>query len=68
MQTSDVITASIIGLSALSLIIPRHLGLSKVMPIMYKCSECGLEVEEIPRWKRGECPKNKYQHYFDKVE
>ncbi|MFA5061368.1 MAG: hypothetical protein WC494_03575 [Candidatus Pacearchaeota archaeon] len=30
---------------------------------MYKCQACGLEVEEIPQYRRNECPKD-VQHYF----
>jgi len=34
---------------------------------MYKCSACGLEVEEIPRFKKNECPQD-IQHYFINLE
>ena len=33
----------------------------------YKCSECGLEVDKIPKFKKGECPEG-IQHYFKKIE
>ena len=29
----------------------------------YKCECCGLEVDEIPKFKKNECP-NDIQHYF----
>lgn len=31
----------------------------------FKCSECGLTVDEIPEFKEKECP-NDIQHYFRK--
>ena len=30
---------------------------------MYKCQACGLEVDEIPRYRKNECLKD-VQHYF----
>ena len=32
---------------------------------MYRC-DCGLEVEEIPKFKEGECSEE-IQHYFKKI-
>lgn len=32
---------------------------------MFKCKNCGRSFEEIPKWKRGECPKNRFQHEFN---
>ena len=31
---------------------------------MFKCKNCGRSFEQIPKWRLGECPKNKYQHEF----
>ena len=33
----------------------------------YKCEGCGLEVEEIPKFKKKECPED-IQHFFRKVK
>jgi len=34
---------------------------------MFKCELCGLEVEQIPRWRKSECPVDEYQHHFIEV-
>lgn len=26
-----------------------------------------MNVEKIPRWRRGECPSDEFQHHFKKV-
>jgi len=31
----------------------------------YECRLCGLEVDEIPEWKKSECPEDEYQHRFE---
>jgi len=36
--------------------------------MIYRCQHCGIEVEEIPVWKRGECSKNDARgHIFRKL-
>lgn len=35
---------------------------------LFKCLYCGLEVKEIPKWKKGECLKERLQHEFDEIE
>lgn len=32
----------------------------------YRCDCCDLEVDEIPKFKEGECP-NDIQHYFREI-
>ena len=32
----------------------------------YRCSACDLEVESLPKFKKGECPAEA-QHYFEEI-
>ena len=32
----------------------------------YRCQCCGLVVEEIPEWRKDECPGFD-QHYFENI-
>lgn len=35
---------------------------------MFRCKLCGFETEKMIEWKPNECPNDKFQHHFEKVD